>query len=176
VTGHKDPTPEEMEEALSKAKEDWVEARDRDEAIGIFLKAAAVAMDRGVFFVVKGPVVSVWTGFPEAVDEALKGVEIKLSEAPAIKGVIEGKNTYKGIGPASEGVFQDFYKGLGTAEAPKEVIICPVLINEQVISVFFGDNQPSGRSIKAQGYLGTLSRKLCMSLEVLILKKKIMEM
>lgn len=175
VKGHKDPTPEEMEEALGKARADWVEARDRDEGIGVFLRAAAVPMDRGVFFVVKPKALMAWMAFPEPCEAALKGLEMALTEAPIFKSVLTSKSIYKGAAPPGVGPFLELYKGLG-GEPPGEVILAPVLINDQVIAIFYGDNKPSGRTIKSQGFLGVLCRKLCMVLEILILKKKILEM
>ena len=51
----------------------------------------------------------------------------------------------------------------------------PVLISQKVVLVLYGDNQVSGFPIKSMEFLQKLARKMAMSWEVIILKKKIQE-
>lgn len=172
-----DPSPEEMELTLREALNDWVEFRDRDTSIGIFLKAVSTVLDRGVLFVVKSGTVSAWRIIPFHRQSDWSGFEFKLDAGGIFKEVVASKTLFLGpVGPsAGHPSLAGLIQSLG-GDAPAEMMICPILINDQVVSLLYGDNQITGRPIRSKEFIGRLARKLGMVLEILILKKKILEL
>ena len=173
-TTKKEPTPEEMDAAMQRAKEDWVEIRNRDEAIGTFLKALNAVLDRGILFLVKAGKVIGWRAFPAYHEAEIGRLEFPLEQPSLFKDVVTAKTFYQGPAPYDP-TYRDLFQLLG-GDHPKEILLLPVLMNEQVVAVLYGDNQFSSRPIQTLSYVRKLTQKLAMALEVLILKKKIMEL
>jgi hypothetical protein len=173
-TSKKEPSPEEMEGAMQRAKEDWVEVRDRDEAIGTFLKALNTVLDRGILFLVKGGKVIGWRAFPVYHEAEIGRLEFPLDQPSLFKDVVTAKTFYQGPAPYDP-TYRDLFQLLG-GDHPKEILLLPVLMNDQVVAVLYGDNQVSSRPIQTLLYVRKLAQKLAMALEILILKKKIIEL
>ncbi|MBI3810898.1 MAG: hypothetical protein HY283_01650 [Nitrospirae bacterium] len=170
----KGPTPEELEAAMTQAKEDWVEVRDRDEAIGTFLRAVNVVLDRGILLLVKSGTATGWRAFPVYLEPEIGRLKFKLDQPSLFKDVVTAKTFYQGPAPYDP-TYRDLFQLLG-GDHPKEVLLLPILINDQVVAVLYGDNQVSGRPIQAIEHLRKLGQKVAMALEILILKKKILEL
>jgi hypothetical protein len=170
----KEPTTEEMEAAMRQAKEDWAEVRHRDEAIGTFLKAANLVLDRGILFLVKSAVVAGWQAFPVFLGAEIGRLEFNLSRPSLFKDVVAAKTFYQGPAPYDP-TYRDLFQLLG-GDLPKEILLLPILINDHVVVVLYGDNQVTGRPIQSIDYLRKLAQKVAMALEILILKKKILEL
>jgi hypothetical protein len=170
----KEQTPEELEAAMRQAKEDWVAIRDRDEAIGTFLKAVNVVLDRGILLLVKSGKIMGWRAFPVYHEAEIGRLEYKLDQPSLFKDVVVAKTFYQGPAPYDP-TYRDLFQLLG-GDHPKEVLLLPILINDQVVAVLYGDNLVSGRPIQSLEYLRKLAQKVAMALEILILKKKILEL
>jgi hypothetical protein len=170
----KEASPEEMEAALQRAQEDWVEVRDRDEAIGTFLKALNTVLDRGILFLVKAGKVIGWRAFPVFHEAEIGRLEFPLDQPSLFKDVVTAKTFYQGPAPYDP-TYRDLFQLLG-GDHPKEILLLPILMNDQVVAVLFGDNQVSSRPIQSLSYVRKLAQKLAMALEILILKKKIIEL
>lgn len=173
-TAKKEQTPDELEAAMRQAKEDWVGIRDRDEAIGTFLKAVNVVLDRGILLLVKSGKIMGWRAFPVYREAEIGRLEFKLDQPSLFKDVVTAKTFYQGPAPYDP-TYRDLFQLLG-GDHPKEVLLLPILINDQVVAVLYGDNQVTGRPIQALEYLRKLGQKVAMALEILILKKKILEL
>ena len=173
-TARREPTPEEMDAAMQRAKEDWVEIRNRDEAIGTFLKALNAVLDRGILFLVKAGKVIGWRAFPVYHEAEIGRLEFQLDRPSLFKDVVTAKTFYQGPAPYDP-TYRDLFQLLG-GDHPKEILLLPVLMNDQVVAVLYGDNQISSRPIQTLSYVRKLAQKLAMALEILILKKKIVEL
>lgn len=169
-----EPSAEELEAAMHQAKEDLVEVRGRDEAIAVFLRTANVVLDRGILFLLKAELISAWKAFPAYREQEVAGLEFKLHELPLFKDVITARTFYHGQTPDGP-VIERLLKALGGG-APAEILLLPILIGEQVVAVLYGDNQLSGLPIKHLEFIRKLGRKVAMALEILILRKKILEL
>jgi len=170
----KGPTPEELMIAMDQAKKDWLEVRDRDEAIGTFLRAANMVLDRGILLLVKSETVTGWRAFPVYRETDIDQLEFKLDQPSLFKDVVTARTFYQGPAPYDP-TYRDLFQFLG-GDHPKEILLLPILINDRVVAVLYGDNQTSGRPVQSLVYLRKLSQKVAMALEVLILKKKILEL
>lgn len=176
-SARKEPSTDELEAVLRQAREDWVEARDRDEVIAIFLKAANAVLERGILFLVKSAMVTAWKAYPAYREAEISGIEFKLDEPSVFKDVVTAKTFYRGPvpPPADNPTHQGLFQALG-GPLPEEILLLPILINDQVVAVFYGDNQVSGLPIRSPEFIRKLARKVAMALEILILKKKILEL
>jgi len=170
----KGPTPEDLAIAMDQAKKDWVEVRDRDVAIGTFLRAANLVLDRGLLLLVKSETVKGWRAFPVYREAEIDQLEFKLDQPSLFRDIVTAKTFYQGPAPYDP-TYRDLFKFLG-GEHPKEILLLPILINDRVVAVLYGDNQASGRPLQSLGYLRKLAQKAAMALEILILKKKIIEL
>jgi len=173
-SGKRGPSPEDVKNAMNQAKEDWVEVRDRDQAIGTFLRAVNVVLDRGILLLVKSGTVTGWRAFPVYREAEIGRLVFKLDQPSLFKDVVTAKTFYQGPAPYDP-TYRDLFQLLG-GEYPKEILLLPILINDLVVAVVYGDNQVSGRPIHSLQFIRKLSQKVAMALEILILKKKILEL
>ncbi len=176
-SGRKEPKPEDLEAALKTAKEDWVEARDRDTAVATFLRASSLVLDRGVFFLVKAGGVAAWKAFPAHREADLADTEFKLEDASLFNDVVSAKTFYQGpILPAPDDpAYRNLFGALG-GDPPAEILLLPIQINDRVVAILYGDNQTSRLPIRPIEFLRKLAKKLAMAMEILILRKKILEL
>ena len=168
----KDFSAKDLDEVFEQTRKKWVDARDRDAAIATFLTAVHNVLDRAVLFLVKGEKLGAWKGIPASVEAATAGLEFKRVAGPDFDSVIMGRNPFHGPPSPDHPAYQVLFKALDVF--PAEVLLLPILVKDQVVAILYGDN--SGRPIKSIDFLGRLGHKLAMTLEILILKKKILEL
>jgi hypothetical protein len=173
VQKRKDPSPEDLQSALEDAKEEWAVAQNRDDAITTFLKTAHVVFDRGILFLVKSSMLFGWRSFPVAREAEVKKLQFTLSELPEFKVVVDSKIHFQG--PPPEGPAYGNLLGSLDGSAPKQILVVPLIIKNSVVSVLYGDNQSSEISAHAVQFIQTAAQKTSLSLEILILKNKILE-
>lgn len=183
----KPPTPEELEVALKTAKEELAQATSREEVIAVLLKQFSILFDRTIFFVVKKEsVVGFQTFTPQLKQDAIKSLEIPLTEASILRDAIEHRDLCHVISRGGPGMLdptpgnQHLLKALGGL-APCEVLVAPVMMkDQQVVALLYGDNlSASGGSPRAQSglaFVRKLMGKASVALEILILRKKLLEL
>lgn len=176
-SARKEPSPEDWAAAGALANEEWISARDRDEVITTLLRAMSIGLDRGILFLIKAGKAAGWRAFPVHREPEIAGTEFDLKDSSLFMEVVEARTFFLGSvspganGPSNEGLFRT----LG-GSPPSEILLIPVMIGDQVVAVFYGDNGPSKRPIQSVEILRKLTRKAAMALEILILKKKILEL
>jgi MshEN domain len=187
------PTPEELEVAMKAAKEDLAQATSREEIITILLRQLSMLFERAVFFVLKKEAVAGFqTSMTQLPQEAIKSLEIPLTEASIFRDVIERRDLCHKISQGESGALdptpgnQRLLKALG-GPAPFEVLVAPVILKEhQVAALLYGDNRsasggapdaPSGQSVGKEGlqFIRKVMTKGELALEILILRKKLLE-
>jgi len=158
---------------LDQFSQGLVEAKDREEVGSLILDLASAYLRRAVLFVVKPNSIIGWKGMGGSLTgEALAHVELPL---PSIfRTVIDAKEFYQGVFlPVPQNLH--FLEMMGN-EMPQEAIAFPLTIKGKVVCILYGDD--GDRSL-LQGDFEELKRvllKASMALEMLILKKKILEM
>ena len=170
----KEPTKEDLDAALQIAKDDLVEARDRDDAIGTFLKAVNVSLDRGILFLVKAGTLAGWRAFPSSYDAKVVKLRLKIDDLPHFKEVLKNKSPYRGPAPPLPG-YQELYDTLGNPP-PRQILAVPVMINDNVVALLYGDHETGKLSTLSLEFILKISRKVSMALEILILRKKILDL
>jgi len=169
----KEATAEELDAALEEAKREWVEVKDRDKAIATFLKTVHVGLPRVAMFLVRSGNISGWRGFPSSRQSEIIKLLYKLQDLPHFNTVASSKNFYQG--PLSSSPhYESLYNALGGG-APKQALIVPIMIGENVVAILYGDNQDSGMPSFTHQFVLKAARKLKLVLEILILRKKILE-
>lgn len=169
-----EPSPEELDAALQQAKEDWVRARDRDEVFAVLLEALARVLNRGAIFLVKSGQFRGWRAVPAQREEAVAGLEFGPGELPLFEEVCRQQAGYYGpvpSGPAYQRIFQALNGGV-----PSAFCVYPILVNGRVVALVYGENQLAGLSEQTRAYVQRLVGKVGMALEIVILRKKILEL
>jgi hypothetical protein len=169
----REPAPEELEAALKQAKEDWAEVRDRDEAGVTLLKTANLILDRGILFHLQSGTVSGWKGFPSYREPEIAKLQFKLEDLPLFKEIAEKKSGYQGPPPDSP-VYRELVQAIGGPPSG-DIMAAPILINDAVVAILYGDNPVSGFSARSREFMQKLLHKFAMALGILILRKKILE-
>lgn len=146
---------------------------DRDHVAVAIVAAANREAARAVLFMVKGGVITGWKGAGLGItDRLVDGLSVQLDKPTIFKEVVEDKVFYKGpILQIPENL--QLMTALGGV-IPQEAVACPLVIRGKVMGVLYCDNGP-GAMIKGDvGRLEGLMAKASMSLEILILKTKIL--
>jgi hypothetical protein len=147
---------------------------DREAIAGAVVKAAAAEVSRAVLFLVRGNAVAGWRAAGKGLsDEMVAGISLSIGEQCIFKSVIEEKSTYKGpvLRVPDNMTMLEHLGGKG----PQEAAAIPLIIKGKVVGVLYADDG-EGSIIKKGGFdkLTALMAKASMSLEILILKTKIL--
>jgi hypothetical protein len=145
---------------------------DRESVAEALVMATVEKLSRVALFRVKEGVLSGWRC-------ALSGAEADISrlamrtDLPCIfKDVVEEKSLYKGpLVPLPTNVM--LMDALG-GDGPLEAVACPLVIRDKVVAVLYGDNGPGSMTRCETDFFISLMSKAAMSLEILILKNKIL--
>ncbi len=146
----------------------------RNDVAAILTRFASQMFKRTVLFVVRGDLAMGWVADVEgALVDNFDEVQIPLDDASVLKTLVDSKKCYVGPVPFSllnsrilssfGGTFQD------------SAILVPLIILGRVVAILYVD----GENTHSKDYLFELQRlvaKASMSLEILILKKKILMM
>ena len=169
----KDPTAQELMDAINNAKEEWGMTTHRDEAITTFLNATHMVFDHGILFLVKAGKLFGWRSYPLNREAEVKKLQFNLPEMDSFREAVTSKSNYKGDPPDTP-AYRDVVTALG-ANAPKQVMLTPLVIKGTVVALFYGGNTESDLSPHGMEFVSTASQKLSLALEILILKNKILE-
>ncbi|MDH7499392.1 MAG: hypothetical protein QHH30_03305 [candidate division NC10 bacterium] len=152
-----------------------VEAKDREEIASIILDCASLSLKRAALFVVKADAVIGWKGMGnELTDERMSQIQMSLQQPSIFRAVIDGRNFYQGVmAPMPQNLA--LLKMMG-GQVPQEAIAFPLAIKGKVVCVLYGDNGDQSRLSGDLEELKKVMVKASMALEMLILKKKILEM
>jgi len=151
------------------------EARDREEVATAILEFASSRLKRVALFVVKSNLIVGWRGGGELLtDDAVSQIELPLHQPSIFRTVIEGKDFYQGtLLPLPQNLHLVEMMG---GEMPQEAIAFPLLIKGKVVAVLYGDNGERSLLLGDYEELKKVMLKASMALEMLILRKKILEM
>jgi hypothetical protein len=143
---------------------------NREEIAQAIVTAAKADLARAALFMVKGSSVTCWKVSGDA--EAAGEVSFTLDAPGIFKDVVEDGRFYKGpvLDVPQNRTLLDMLGG----EAPLEAIAFPLIIKGKVVGVLYGDDGEGSMLRTDIRRLGSLMSKASMSLEILILKNKIL--
>ncbi|MDA8087023.1 MAG: hypothetical protein M0Z75_10030 [Nitrospiraceae bacterium] len=148
---------------------------DRESVASAIVAAAREKLSRAALFKVKDGILTGWQcALPGgAADISKLGMAVAL---PGIfKDVVEKKLFYKGpVAPLPQNEILLNALGAGRSAGPLEAIACPLVIRGKVVAVLYADNGPGSSAGVDIDFFASLMAKASMSLEILILKNKIL--
>lgn len=146
---------------------------DREQIAGAVLEAALGQVGRAALFLVKGSVLTGWrAGGLNLSDATVTKVSITLTEPTMFKDVVEDKKFYKG--PILQIPQNNQLIAALGGFYPQDAVACPLIIKGKVVAVLYGDNGQGSFVTGNVDRLAGLMSKASMSLEILILKTKIL--
>jgi hypothetical protein len=160
---------EEGKKQLAKIREEFANAKDRDEIIGLLLNESRKISTRAAIFILKGDKVTVW----KARGMDAENIEIKIEPSSIFADVINRKNYYRGPLLKIKGNEPLISLLSGT---PQDCCMIPIQLREKIIALLYVDNGNKSVLDAGLSYIHTLVTMASYSFEITILRKKILEL
>ncbi len=164
-----EPPKDKNKEQFAKIKEQFANAKDREEIIGLLLNEARRVASRVAVFVVRGDSLSGWKS--KGVD--VENMEIKMDTPSLFTDVMNKKSYYRGPLLKVPGN-QPFIKALGGT--PQDCFMVPIQIRDKIIAVLYADNGNTAVMDAGLSYINSLVSICSVSFEIVILRNKILSM
>ncbi len=169
-----DPETKVEDEPLDKIKAAFAEVKETEEIAGILLQAAFKAAERVGIFILKGGAVVGWKGRGLSINDfAVSESQLKEEEFSIFSDVLKRRNYYRGPVLNIKGNAPLIKVLSGT---PQDALLMPVNIRDKVIALLYVDNGNKSVLNANVGYLSKLVSMAGVAFEIMLLKKKIMEM
>jgi len=134
--------------------------------------ALSEGLSRAALFTLKGDVVTGWHAAGAGVEESnVLALTMTLDQPSMFQDVVADLAFYKG--PILQ-IPQNSQLIEALGGAPQEAVACPLVIKGKVVGVLYGDGGPGSMIASDVSRLTALMQKASMSLEILILKTKIL--
>ena len=160
---------EESKKQLSKIKEEFSNAKERDEIIGLLLSESKKISSRAAIFILKGDSATGW----KARGMDAENVEIKIAPASIFSDVINKKNYYRGPLlkiPGNETLISLL------SGTPQDCCMIPIQLRDRIIAVLYVDNGNTSVMDAGLNYIHTLVTMASYSFEISILRRKILDL
>ncbi|MCX7792976.1 MAG: hypothetical protein N2257_01005 [Thermodesulfovibrionales bacterium] len=157
------------EESINKIKEALAGVKDRDEIGAILLNEARRIAERAALFLIKDGKITGW----KAKGLNIEGFELPEEETSIFSEVLRTKNYYRGPVLKIKGN-EGIIKFLGGA--PQDALLIPVNIRDRIVLMLYIDNGNESVLNANISHLLRISSMAALSFEILILKKRIMEL
>ncbi len=154
---------------LKKVKEAFTSVKDKEEVAGLLISEAQKVAERVALFIIKGNTVSGW----KAKRLTVEGVEIGTTQPSIFNEVLSKKSYYRGPVLKIPGN-EDLIKVL--SGVPQDSLTIPINIRDRAIALLYADNGNNSVLDANLNYLNTLVAVASIAFEILILRKKIMDM
>ncbi len=165
----KESARQETKEELLKIKEQFANAREKEEIIGILLNESRKIASRSAIFIVKGPKVTGW----KARGLSVENVDISVSPNSVFSEVIAKRNYYRGPLlkiPANEPLISVL------SGNPQDCLMIPIQIRDKIIGLLYADNGNASVMDAGLTYINTLVTLASYSFEIVILRRKILDL
>ncbi|HKI87156.1 MAG TPA: DUF4388 domain-containing protein, partial [Thermoanaerobaculia bacterium] len=120
-------------------------------SLGI-MKLASQRLDRGVLLLrtarpsLRGMGQFGVEALPGSPADGVRGLRIPIGEPSVFLEVMQRRETFKG--PLEQHFWNLYFVNQLGEEIPREVVVVPMVVDDRVEAVLYGDNLPSGRPIK----------------------------
>lgn len=163
--------PEETieEDNIEKVKISFSEVKDPEEVAGILINEAFKIAPRVALFTIKSGKVMGWKS--RGID--VSNFVISENETSVFSDVLQRKNIYRGPIINIKGNLPLINLLSGT---PQDALIIPVSIREKIVAILYVDNGNNSVLNANVGYLSMLSSMASIAFEIIILKRRILEM
>jgi hypothetical protein len=160
---------EESKKQLTKIKEEFANAKERDEIIGLLLNESKKISSRAAIFILKGDRVTGW----KARGMDAENIEIKIEPTSIFAEVINKKNYYRGPLlkiPGNEPLMSLL------SGTPQDCCMIPIQLRDRVIAMLYVDNGNKSVLDAGLSYIHTLVTMASYSFEITIIRKKILDL
>ncbi len=165
----RETTKEDAKAQLQKVKEIFANVKEREEIIGILLNESRRIASRSAVFILKGDRLIGWKA---------RGIDVeKFSTSMAVHSVFSeviGKKTYY-RGPLLKIPGNEPLISL-LGGTPQDCLLIPIQIRDKVIALLYADNGNAAVLSASLTYFDTLVAMASLSFEIVILRKKIMDL
>ena len=159
---------EDKEIPLNKIKIAFTEVKDTEEIAGILLNEAYKIAERVALFTVKGKKIMGWKARGLEIDTVVTTAE----ESSIFSEVLRNRTNYRGplLNIQSNKPLINILSG-----TPQDALLVPILIREKVVALLYVDNGNTSVLNANVAYLPILVSMAALAFEILILKKRILE-
>ncbi len=165
----KEKGADEGKEHLLKVKEEFINAREKEEIIGILLNESRRIAARAAIFLLKSNKLTGW----KARGLNVENCEIEVTPNSIFSDVIGRKSHYRGPLlklPGNEPLISVL------SGTPQDCLLIPVQIRDKIIALLYLDNGNASVLDASLNYMHTLVKMATIGFEIAILRKKIMEL
>jgi hypothetical protein len=160
---------EENKKQLSKVKEEFANAKDRDEIIGLLLNETKKISSRAAIFILKGDSVAGW----KARGMNAENLEFKLEPSSIFTEVMNKSGYYRGPLMKIAGNSPLISVLSGT---PQDCCMIPIKLRDRIIAFLYVDNGNSSVLDAGLNYIHTVATMASYSFEIAIMRKKILDL
>jgi hypothetical protein len=160
---------EEAKKHLPKVKEEFANAKSRDEIIGLLLNETKRISSRAAIFIQKGDKVTGW----RSREINAENVEIKIEPASIFADAINRRNYYRGPLlkiPGNEPLISLL------SGTPQDCCMIPIQLRDKIIALMYVDNGNNAVMDAGLSYIHTLVLMASYSFEIAIIRRKIMDL
>ncbi len=168
------PETEVEKDSVDKIKSAFADVKETEEIAGILLQAAYKFAARVAIFILKGGTIVGWKARGLNVEEfVITEDELRSEEFSIFSDVLKRRSYYRGpvLNIKGNKPLTKILSG-----TPQDVLLMPVNIREKVIALLYVDNGNTSVLNANVGYLSKLVSMAGISFEIILLKKKIVEM
>lgn len=154
-------------ELITKIKEEFANAKNKEEVIGILLSEAKNIASRVGVFILKENSFSGW----QAKGFALDNIKVVTDSPSIFSDVLNRKSYYRGPLlkiPGNESLIK------ALSGNPQDCVLIPVHIREKIIALLYADNGNASVMDASLGYIHSLVTMASISFEIIILRNKIL--
>jgi hypothetical protein len=165
----RETTAEEAKAKLKKVKEEFANAKEKEEIIGILLNESRKIASRAAVFLLRS---NKLTGWQSRGLEAAK-FEAEVAANSVFSDVIAGRNYYRGPilkVPGNEPLISLL------SGAPQDCLIIPLRIRDKIVALLYADNGNASVLDASLTYFDALVAMASLSFEIVILRKKILDL
>jgi len=163
------PMVSDSKEQMQKVKDQFSSSATREETIGILLNESRKIALRAAIFIFKGEKLTGWKGRGLDVDN----IEIEAPPHSVFGEVLSKRNYYRGplLRIRENETLISIVGG-----TPQDCIMIPIMIRDKVMGIFYADNGNSSVMDSSLNFINMLVRMASISFEIIIMKKKIMDL
>jgi hypothetical protein len=164
-----DPETKVEETSVQKIKIAFTEVKETEDIAGILINESHKIAERIALFTVKGGRIVGWKARGLEID----GFEMPEKDSPIFSDVLRKKSNYRGPVMNIKGN-ESLIKILNGA--PQDALIMPIAIREKTVALFYVDNGNNSVLNANVGFLSMLASMTAIAFEILILKKRIIDL
>lgn len=174
LTDRFNPDAEVEQEDVDKTRTAFTEVKETEEIAGILIQASYKIAARVAVFIIKGGKIMGWKARGISIENfALAEKEVMGEEYSLFSDVLKRKSYYRGPVMNIKGNELLIKVLSGT---PQDALLMPINIRDKVIALLYVDNGNASVLNANVGYLSKLASMAGIAFEIILLKKKILEM